>query len=159
MVTKQPNYITSAGFEKLQQEFKQLFQEERPKLVETIAWAASNGDRSENGDYIYGKKRLREIDKRLKFLRDRIEAAQVINPSELHSESVVFGATVQIIDENEILKTYQIVGEDEIEPGKNKISWRSPMAKALLGKKVGDEVKVVRPAGVQYFELKRIEYK
>src|SRR4051812_16416563 len=106
-----PNYITPQGLKKLQDEFKELFHGERPKLVETVAWAAGNGDRSENGDYIYGKRRLREIDNRLKFLRDRIEAAQVVNPKEVKSESVVFGATVTIIDEDENEKTYTIVGE------------------------------------------------
>lgn len=154
-----PNYITDQGFSRLQEEFRQLFQKERPKLVETIAWAAGNGDRSENGDYIYGKKRLREIDKRLKFLRDRIEAAQIITPSTIHSETVVFGATVKLLDEDDDEKTYQIVGEDEIEPGKNKISWKSPIAKAILGKKEGDEVKVKRPAGDVFFEILKIEYK
>src|SRR3974390_517662 len=100
------NYITPEGFRKLQDEFKQLFHKERPKLVETVAWAAGNGDRSENGDYIYGKRRLREIDKRLKFLRDRIEAAQVVNPQTVQSDKVVFGATVTIRDEDGVEKSY-----------------------------------------------------
>lgn len=147
------NYITPQGFKKLQDEFKQLFQNERPKLVETVAWAAGNGDRSENGDYIYGKKRLREIDKRLKFLRDRIEAAQIVDPKTLQSDKVVFGATVRIRDEDDQEKTYQIVGEDEIEPGQNKISWKSPMARALIGKQIGDEVEIRRPAGILSAEI------
>ena len=142
-----PNYITPKGFQKLQDEFKKLFHDERPKLVETVAWAAGNGDRSENGDYIYGKRRLREIDSRLKFLRDRIESAQIVNPAELSGDKVVFGATVTIEDEEGEVKTYQIGGEDEIEPGQNKISWKSPMAKSLLGKSVDDEVLIVRPKG------------
>lgn len=154
----QPNYITVNGLEKLREEFKKLFHDERPKLVETVAWAAGNGDRSENGDYIYGKRRLREIDKRLKFLRDRIESAKVVNPKEVQSATVVFGATVTIVDEDGQEKTYQIVGEDEIEPGKNKISWKSPMAKALLGKKKGDEVEIVRPAGNIFVEISSINY-
>ena len=158
MSKSSPNYITHIGFEKLQVEFRELFQNERPKLVETIAWAAGNGDRSENGDYIYGKKRLREIDKRLKFLRDRIESAQVINPSEVKSEKIVFGATVEILDEDGESKSLQIVGEDETEPSSNRISWKSPVAKALLGKKVGDEVKVERPAGTTYYEVIKVEY-
>lgn len=153
------NYITPEGFKKLQEEFRQLFHDERPKLVETVAWAAGNGDRSENGDYIYGKKRLREIDKRLKFLRDRIESAKVVDPKEVKSEKVVFGAEVTIVDEDGEEKIYRIVGEDEIEPGKNKISWKSPMAKALLGKKVGEEVEIKRPAGVLYAEITRIQYR
>lgn len=156
MATK--NYITPEGFHKLQEEFRQLFHEERPKLVETVAWAAGNGDRSENGDYIYGKKRLREIDKRLMFLRDRIENAEVVDPKALQGDKVVFGATVTIGDEDGQEKTYQIVGEDEIEPGKNKISWKSPMAKALLGKKVGDEIEIRRPAGDLIAEILKVQF-
>ena len=152
------NYITPEGFKRLQEEFRQLFHDERPKLVETVAWAAGNGDRSENGDYIYGKRRLREIDKRLKFLRDRIESARVVNPKEIQSEKVVFGATVTIEDEDGNKRTYSIVGEDEIEPGKNKISWKSPMAKALLGKKMGDEIEIQRPTGVLIAEIRKIEF-
>ena len=152
------NYITPDGFRKLQEEFNKLFHDERPKLVETVAWAAGNGDRSENGDYIYGKRRLREIDKRLLFLRDRIEAAKIVNPKEVQSDKVVFGATVKIEDEEGQIKTYQIVGEDELEPGKNKVSWKSPMAKALLGKKVGDEVEIQRPSGALIAEILEINY-
>ena len=152
------NYITPDGFKKLQDEFKELFSNERPKLVQTVAWAAGNGDRSENGDYIYGKRRLREIDKRLQFLRDRIESAQVVDPKAIRSDKVVFGATVTIQDEDGQTKTYQIVGEDEIEPGQNKISWKSPMAKALLGKKVGDEIEIQRPAGDIYAEILKIQF-
>src|ERR1700733_15122272 len=125
------NYITPEGFKKLQDEFKALFHDERPKLVETVAWAAGNGDRSENGDYIYGKRRLRQIDSRLKFLRDRIEAAQVVDPATLKSETVVFGAPVTILDENDCTKSYMIIGEDEIATSRNRISWKSPLAKAL----------------------------
>ncbi len=154
-----PNYITPEGFKKLQEEFSRLFHEERPKLVETVAWAAGNGDRSENGDYIYGKRRLREIDKRLKFLRDRIENAQVVDPAQVKSEKVVFGATVAIVDEDGVEKSYVIVGEDEIEPGKNKISWKSPMAKALLGKEVGDETEIQRPSGPLVVEIVKISYR
>ena len=153
------NYITPEGFKKLQAEFSALFHDERPKLVETVAWAAGNGDRSENGDYIYGKRRLREIDKRLKFLRDRIESAQVIDPATVKNYKVVFGATVTILDEDGDKKVYQIVGEDEIEPGANKISWKSPMAKALLGKTEGDEIEIRRPAGTLVAEILKIIYK
>lgn len=153
-----PNYITPQGFQKLQEEFKKLFHDERPKLVETVAWAAGNGDRSENGDYIYGKKRLREIDSRLKFLRDRIESAQVVNPAELSGDKVVFGAKVTIEDEEGEVRTYQIVGEDEIEPGQNKISWKSPMAKSLLGKSVDDEVLIVRPKGNLVATIMKVEF-
>ena len=157
-MSNEPNYITPEGFQKLQDEFKRLFYDERPKLVETIAWAAGNGDRSENGDYIYGKRRLREIDKRLKFLRDRIEGAKVVDPKTVTSKRVVFGATVTISDQEGDEKTFQIVGEDEIEPGNNRISWRSPMAKALLGKEVGDEIEIHRPAGKLIAEVVSIKF-
>lgn len=127
--------------------------------METIAWAAGNGDRSENGDYIYGKRRLREVDKRLKFLRDRIESALVVDPKSVQSDKVVFGATVTIKDEEGEEKTYVIVGEDEIEPGQNKISWRSPMARALLGKQEGDEIELNRPAGKLIAEITHLQFK
>ena len=153
------NYITPEGFKKLQDEFKALFHDERPKLVETVAWAAGNGDRSENGDYIYGKKRLREIDARLQWLRDRIEGAQVVDPATVKSDKVVFGATVTFQDEDGLIKVVQIVGEDEIAPEKNRISWKSPMARALLGKRLGDEVEIRRPAGVLYAEVTEILFK
>jgi transcription elongation factor GreB len=152
------NYITPEGFRKLQEEFNKLFRDERPKLVETVAWAAGNGDRSENGDYIYGKRRLREIDKRLLFLRDRIEAAKIVDPKEIQSDKVVFGATVKIEDEEGQVKIYQIVGEDELEPGQNKVSWKSPIAKALLGKKIGDEIEIQRPSGTLVAEILEISY-
>lgn len=157
-MAQSPNYITPEGFRRLQEEFKALYYDERPKLVETVAWAAGNGDRSENGDYIYGKRRLREIDKRLKFLRDRIESAQVINPKEVQSDKVVFGATIHIVDEEGFEKAYTIVGEDEIEPTQNRISWKSPLAKSLLGKVVGDEVVIKRPAGDLVVEITQIKF-
>ncbi len=159
MSKKTPNYITPGGLHKLQQEFEDLFYMERPKLVETIAWAASNGDRSENGDYIYGKRRLRHIDSRLKYLRDRIEAAQVVDPLQQKTLEVRFGATVELEDEDGHIKSYQIVGEDEFDPQKNRISWRSPMAKALLGRKVDDEVEVQRPVGSIFLTITAIHYK
>src|SRR6476660_8805601 len=127
------NYMTPEGHRQMQDELRQLLRVERPKVVETVAWAAGNGDRSENGDYIYGKRRLREIDKRLKFLRESLESAQDIDPATVQSEKVSFGETLTIEDEDGAKKKYQIVGEDEIDPGANRISWKSPMAKALLG--------------------------
>ncbi|MCB0412346.1 MAG: transcription elongation factor GreB [Bdellovibrionales bacterium] len=145
--TKTPNYITPQGFKKLQKEFKTLFHEERPKLVETVAWAAGNGDRSENGDYIYGKRRLRQIDSRLKFLKDRIESAQVIDPSTQKSDRVVFGALVCVEMDDGNRKEYQIVGEDESEPEKLRISWKSPLARALLNKTKDDEIIFNKPNG------------
>ena len=152
------NYITPVGMKKLKDEYHELLNGERPKLVEVVAWAASNGDRSENADYLYGKKRLREIDSRLRFLRDRIESAVVVDPSEVQSSAVVFGATVTIIDEDEKTFTYQIVGEDEIDIKNNKISWKSPMAKALLGKKSGDEVVVKKPSSEDSFTIESIKF-
>ena len=152
------NYITPQGFEKLKEEFHQLHNVERPKLVETIAWAASNGDRSENADYIYGKRRLREIDKRLRFLTGRLESAFVVDPKTVKSSKVVFGATVTIIDEHEKEKTFQIVGEDEIQVENGRISWRSPLASALLGKAVGDEATLKKPSGEEIVEILKIEF-
>lgn len=153
------NYMTPVGLQKLKDEYHQLFHVERPKLVETIAWAASNGDRSENADYIYGKRRLREIDKRLGFLGSRLEKAEIVDPQFLKSEKIVFGATVTISDEEGNTKTFQIVGEDEWDVQSGKISWKSPMAKALLGKVLGDEVLVKKPNGEDYFTIEKIEFK
>lgn len=146
-MSEQINYITPEGFERLRVEYTTLLNGERPKVVETVTWAASNGDRSENADYQYGKKRLREIDRRLHFLQKRMESAEVIDPSKLKSDKVIFGATVVIEDEDGNEKRYQIVGADEFDISKNKISWKSPIAKALLGKKVDDEVKIQKPRG------------
>ena len=154
-----PNYITPPGLQKLKDELQYLLKEDRPKVVATVAWAASNGDRSENADYIYGKKRLREIDRRIGWLTKRIEEAQVVDPGEQSDKSkIVFGATVSIEEESGETKTYQIVGEDEIATKEGKISWKSPMAKALLGKKMGDEVLVVRPRGEEWVEVIDIAY-
>jgi transcription elongation factor GreB len=153
------NYMTPSGLEKLKAEYAELFHNERPKLVETIAWAASNGDRSENADYIYGKRRLREIDRRLGFLGGRLEKAEVIDPKTLKSETVVFGATVTLLNEDEKTFVYQIVGEDEADVGQGRISWKSPVAKALLGKRVGDDVLVLKPSGEEHFTLEKLEYK
>jgi transcription elongation factor GreB len=152
------NYITPPGLEKLKKEYSDLFHGERPKLVETVAWAASNGDRSENADYQYGKRRLREIDKRLRILTEKIESAEVVEPSQLSSEKVLFGATVTILDEEDEEMTYQIVGEDEVDISKGRISWKSPIAKALLGRKKGDEVLVHKPQGEEYFTIEKIQY-
>ena len=154
------NYITPEGAEKLKDEYNQLFLKERPKVVETVSWAASNGDRSENADYQYGKKRLREIDKRLKFLMDRLEAVEVVQVTEMKTDKIAFGATVTYTNENEVTFTYQIVGEDEFDIQNNKISWRSPLATALLGKKKGDEVRFLKPNGEEdFFTIKEIIYK
>ena len=153
------NYITPAGLQKLKEEYHQLVSHERPKLLETIAWAASNGDRSENADYIYGKRRLREIDKRLRFLGERLDKVEVIDPQQVRSSKVVFGATITVSNEDEKEMTYQIVGEDEFDIKLSRISWKSPVARALLGKSVGDEVEVHKPEGNEFFTILRIEYK
>lgn len=139
------NYITPTGFEKLREEYSELLHKERPKVVETVAWAASNGDRSENADYQYGKKRLREIDRRLRFLTDRLDKAEVVDPKTIKSDNVVFGATVTYVNEEEVSQTYQIVGEDEFDIKNAKISWKSPIARHLLGKKVDEEVVIKKP--------------
>lgn len=158
-MTSEKNYITPLGLEKLKSEYNELLHGERPKLVETIAWAASNGDRSENADYIYGKRRLREIDRRLRFLTQKMEAAEVVDPQKIQSQTVVFGATVTILDEDEHESVYQIVGEDEFDIKSGKISWKSPVAKALLGKKVGDEVIIHKPAGEEVVTIEDIKFK
>lgn len=157
-MSSQLNYITPQGLKALQDEVIQLHQIERPKIVETVAWAASNGDRSENGDYIYGKRRLREIDRRLHFLSKRIEAAQVIDPKTLSGKKIVFGATVTIETESGDEKSYQIVGEDESNPKQNKISWKSPLAKALLGKTFNDDVEIKKPNGSEWVSVINIQF-
>ncbi|MFN7729608.1 MAG: transcription elongation factor GreB [Bdellovibrio sp.] len=158
-MSEEKNYMTPEGFEKLRAEYQKLLNVERPKLVETVAWAASNGDRSENADYIYGKRRLREIDSRLRFLKSRLEKSEVVDPKSLKGSSVVFGATVTIEDEQGAQHVYQIVGADEFDIAKNKISWKSPVAKALLGKKLGDEVTIKKPAGDEIVLIENIEFK
>lgn len=152
------NYITPGGLERLRAEYSQLLHGERPKVVETVAWAASNGDRSENADYIYGKKRLREIDRRLRWLSDRLEKAEVVDPSTVKSDRVVFGATVTVLDEDEETQTYQIVGEDETDVKAGRISWKSPLAKALMGRRAGEEVTFEKPAGSETLLIEKIDY-
>lgn len=142
----------------MREELRQLLHEERPKVVETVAWAASNGDRSENGDYIYGKRRLREIDRRIRFLTKRLEEMEVIDPKQQKSEQVVFGATVTVQDEADQNKTYQIVGADETNPSVGKISWNSPIGRALIQKRLGDVVSVDTPQGTVELEILKIEY-
>ena len=153
------NYISPEGFERLRKEYVELLSVERPKVVEVVAWAASNGDRSENADYQYGKRRLREIDRRVYFLKNRMQDAEVIDPASIKSDKVVFGATVLLEDEDGAELEYQILGEDEIDLKNKKISWQSPMAKALFGKKIGDEVKLIKPAGEQLLTLIDLQYK
>ena len=152
------NYITPAGFRRLQEEFRQLKSKERPEVVEVVAWAASNGDRSENADYHYGKKRLREIDRRLGFLSRQMENAEIVDPTTITANTVRFGATVTILDEDEREKTYSIVGADESDPDAGKISWLSPIARALLKAKEGDFVTVKSPQGERDLEIIKIRY-
>jgi transcription elongation factor GreB len=159
MSDQQKNYITPVGFQKLKDEYSQLLNVDRPKIVETVAWAASNGDRSENADYHYGKKRLREIDSRLRFLMGRIENAEVVDPKVIKvSDKVLFGATVTIVNDEDEEATYQIVGEDEFDVKSGKISWKSPLAKALLGKKLDDEVPVRKPSGEEIVTIIAIHF-
>jgi transcription elongation factor GreB len=154
-----PNYITPAGYAALRAEYEALFGGERPQLVETIAWAAGNGDRSENGDYIYGRKRLREIDRRLGWLSKRMKAAKVIDPSEqVERGKVFFGASVTIVDEEDREQILRIVGDDEADAGTGKVGWNAPIARALRGAAVGDVRRVTLPGGEREFEVIAITY-
>ncbi len=153
------NYITPDGFRRLEDEFAELQKSERPKIVETVAWAAGNGDRSENGDYIYGKRRLREIDRRLRFLRKRMEIAEVVDPARQKSHAqVYFGATVTYLTGLGEEKTVKIVGIDEARSELHEISWISPVAKALLKAAEGDSVDVRTPKGIERIEILKILY-
>ncbi len=154
-----PNYITPAGYSALKAEYDQLFATERPALVETIAWAAGNGDRSENGDYIYGRKRLREIDRRLGWLAKRMKAAKVIDPMKQEDRSKIwFGATVTIADEDDNHRTLTLTGDDEADAGAGRIGWNSPLARALRGAAIGDLRRVMLPAGEKEYEVMEISY-
>jgi transcription elongation factor GreB len=153
------NYMTPQGYARLRQELLGLMDEERPKVVEAVHWAAKNGDRSENGDYLYGKKRLREIDRRIRFLTQRLEIAQVVDPSVHHGgDQVFFGATVTYADEDEEERLVTILGIDEAQSARQEVSWVSPVARALLKARVGDVVKLVTPGGVRDLEVLRVEY-
>jgi len=154
-----PNYITPAGFAALRAEYDHLFATDRPALVETIAWAAGNGDRSENGDYIYGRKKLREIDRRLSFLSRRMKAARIVDPAaQRDRDTVLFGATVTIADEDDVQRTLTIVGNDEADAAVGRIGWDSPLARALRGARVGDLRRVTLPAGEREYEVIAIRY-
>lgn len=154
-------YMTRRGWDTLKVELDALVRVERPKLVETVAWAASNGDRSENGDYIYGKKRLREIDRRIRFLIKRLENARVVDPADQQElDQVFFGATVVISDDDgQSEKTYQIVGVDEADATLGRISWISPLAKALLKAREGDQVRVQTPSGIKEIDILEVHYR
>lgn len=145
------NLITPVGYQRISDELNQLYQEERPKLVEEVAQAAAQGDRSENAEYIYGKKRLREIDKRMNFLKSRLDRAKIVDPAKQPPETIQFGATVTIEDEGGLQKTWFIVGEDEVAPSDGLISWKSPLGRSMLNKRVEDFFQVETPKGeVEY---------
>lgn len=159
MSIDRPNYITPAGFAALRAEYDQLFGDERPKLVEVISWAAGNGDRSENGDYIYGRQRLRQIDRRLGWLAKRMKAAKVVDPTAAPDRSrVFFGATVTIADEDDVHRTMTLVGDDEADAGQGRVGWGSPLARALRGAVIGDLRRVTLPAGEKEYEVIAITY-
>ncbi|MFL6844729.1 MAG: transcription elongation factor GreB [Allosphingosinicella sp.] len=158
-MSDRPNYITPAGYRALREEYEALFAHERPKLVETISWAAGNGDRSENGDYIYGRKKLREIDRRLGWLSRRMKDAKVVDPSvQPERDKVFFGATVTLADEDDNRRIVTLVGEDETDAANGRISWRSPIGRAVRGAAVGDLRRVTLPAGERELEIVAISY-
>ncbi len=158
-MTEKTNPITPAGYRALREEYDALFGVERPKLVELIAWAASNGDRSENGDYLYGRKRLREIDRRIGFLSKRMAKAKVIDPARTEDRSrAYFGATVTLADEDGAERVLTLVGEDEADAGTGRVSWRSPIATAVRGAAVGDLRRVRLPGGEKDYEVAAISY-
>jgi transcription elongation factor GreB len=157
--TSVKNYITPEGYARLRAELFELIDVERPKVVEIVHWAASNGDRSENGDYIYGKRRLREIDRRIRFLTKRLEIAVVSDPSiHLGSDQVFFGATVTYVDESDVQTTVTILGIDEADSLAKQVTWISPIAKALIKAKLGDVVKLQTPKGTQEIEILEVTY-
>ncbi len=159
MMTDKSNYITPAGYRRLREEYEALFGVERPKLVETISWAAGNGDRSENGDYIYGRKRLREVDRRINWLSKRMAAANVLDPSKQPDRTrVFFGATVTLAHEEDKERIVTLVGEDEADAGAGRVSWNSPIARAVRGAAIGDLRRVQLPSGEKEFEIIAIDY-
>jgi len=153
------NYITENGYNKLKEQLHDLVTKERPQLVATIAWAASNGDRSENADYIYGKRRLREVDRSIHILSKKMQHIEVVNHL-LHqgSDKIYFGATVEILRNQSVATTVKIVGQDEIDPQQHHISWTSPLARALLHKVVGDEFSLKTPSSVDTIEILNVDY-
>jgi len=154
------NYITPTGHQRLKNELLHLLDIERPEIVKIVHWAASNGDRSENGDYIYGKKRLREIDRRIRFLNKRLEFAEVVDPATREStDQIFFGATVTYLDGKGLEKKLSIVGVDEISDGDGFVSWISPIATAMIKKRIGDEIELLTPSGIEVLEILDVEYK
>ena len=153
------NYMTPQGFGRLREELNQLMRKERPEVVQVVSWAAANGDRSENGDYLYGKKRLREIDRRIRFLSKRLERSEVVDPSRRpKTDQVFFGATVAYANSKGEERMVKIVGVDEVDPGRGHVSWISPIARALMRAFEGDVVRMRTPAGEEEIEILRVEY-
>jgi len=153
------NYLTPAGYARLRAELLALLDDERPKIVEIVSWAAKNGDRSENGDYLYGKKRLREIDRRIRFLTKRLDIAEVADPSVHHGrDQVFFGATVTYVNQRDEERTITIKGIDEVDNLNGEVSWISPIARALLKARVGDEVQLMTPGGLEQIEVVEVRY-
>ena len=152
------NYLTPEGAKKLSDELQNLLNVERPRVVQEVTDAAAQGDRSENAEYIYGKKRLREIDRRIRFLSKRLESAVVVRQDEVKKDVVRFGATVELVDENGKASRYQIVGPDEADPAKGRISFKSPLGQSLMKRKVGEVILVRRPAGEIEVEIRAISY-
>jgi len=157
-MSEKKNYITPKGLKKILDEVEYLSKVDRPEVTRTVTWAASLGDRSENADYQYGKKRLREIDKRLRFLHSRLNDVHLVNPIEIKSLKVQFGATVKVVDDEGIERIYAIVGEDEISSSKGHISWKSPIGRTLIGKCIGDTAEVQAPKGSIQLEIISVEY-
>ena len=158
MADSPPRYITPLGFARIRAEYDELFGIERPKIVDIVSWAASLGDRSENADYLYGKKRLREIDRRLSHLSRVMRAAKVVDPASQSTDQVRFGATVELADEDDQRRTLTIVGDDEADASTGLIGWSAPLARALIGAKVGDERIVRLPSGDKSYEVMAIRY-
>lgn len=153
------NYMTPAGYQRLRAELTHLVTTERPEVVRTVAWAASNGDRSENGDYIYGKRRLREIDRRIRFLTKRLESAEVVDPAQREAtDQVFFGATVAYSTHDGHRNEVTIVGIDEVDPAHRRVSWISPIARALLRSREGDSVQFQTPSGPETIEILEVRY-
>lgn len=152
------NYITPAGYARLKNELQDLLDRERPEVVRTVTWAASNGDRSENADYQYGKRRLRQIDSRIRFLTQRLDIAEVVDPARSGVEQVFFGATVTYGDGKGVERTVAIVGQDEVDPARGHISWISPVARALNKAREGDVVTLRTPGGMEELEILEVRY-
>ena len=155
---KLKNYLSQAGYQKLVDELDYLLKEERPKVCDVVAWAASLGDRSENADYQYGKKRLREIDRRVRFLNSRLADFEIVNIGNQKSDVIKFGATVTVLVNNEHERQYVILGPDEVDLGKSRISFMSPVGRSLMGKRIGDSLEIQTPSGEYEYEILNFEY-